>query len=506
MSRIPPSNDPDDDFGVEITSLDTPETFKAAADSLLQGSRLAPGVRRWLTILSVVGGLLLIFVVLSPILSSLLPKKTSAPSVFHASAAQIQDVTVQNDIAYITSSDGTFQARNVKNGSLLWKRNLGGIVQSFVNNTIYVDHYSKQESTVQALSAMNGTVLWTFKTSLDISPLIIDDGVVYPLFQVSSQGRILTALDGRSGSELWHYAMNVPRLQNAYIQATQDQIFISIGVNSQLPTMNLSVIKISDGSLLWHIKAESMQLFQGNIVGITTSDGALHMLRADNGHEVWHYKSSNGVSLSPFIGDRLLYMQTPNESVQALRPDNGALLWTYKDPWGVADVFQDINGVLYVETGDGFIVALRTSDGKRLWHVRPVAPPYTFGSVQVEGGIVYTFTTVAGEQNQTIAALRVSDGSLLWRRNVDTTASNDSLPAITNDQLFTDSGTTISVIRARDGAVLWHANYTDTMTMSRYSFGFLAIVGNIVILRSSDSALVAHQVKTGAILWRYPRG
>src|SRR5450432_609398 len=92
------SNDPDDGYSVEITSLDAPETQEHTPDGLLRGSRLAPKVRTWLTILSVIAGILLVIVVLPPLLPSLLPKKTNTPSKPHLPPAQIQNVIVQNGV------------------------------------------------------------------------------------------------------------------------------------------------------------------------------------------------------------------------------------------------------------------------------------------------------------------------------------------------------------------------------------------------------------------------
>ena len=497
MSRVP-SNDSDDDFAVEITSLDAPEASTHRRDLLLQGSRLTPRVRILLTILSVLGGLLLIVIVLSPVLSSLLPKQTSTSPAIHP-PVQIQNITAQSGIAYITSSDGTLRALRMSNGSLLWQRYLGDITPLFVQNTIYIYDYSNQKSTVQALRASDGTVRWTFKASSDISPLIIDNGVVYPLFQSSSQAHLLTALDGRNGAERWVYVMNISQAQYIYTQAMQDNIYITVWANSQTANMELFVLNIADGSLLWHTKAAGMQLIHNNLVCITTAENVLHVLRADNGHEIWHYKSPKGANLPSITGENLLYIQTPEGSLQALRADNGALRWTYKDPWGVAEVFSEANGVLYLETGDGFIVALRASDGTRLWHVRPIPPPFTFGSIQVEDGIVYTFTAVGEAQDVTIAALHASDGSILWKRNIGT-SDIMSIP-ITNGQLLADSGRSITVLRAHDGVVLWHANYTQTT--SPYNSGFLALEDDVMILRSSNSVLEAHQAETGAVLWRY---
>ena len=502
MKRAP-SNDPDDGFTVEITSLDAPETQVHAPDALLQGSRLAPKVRNWLTILSVVGGIFLVVVVLSPLLSSLLPKKTNALPKPHLPPAQIQNVIVQNGVAYINSSDGTLRALRVKNGSLLWQRNSVSLAPLLINDIMYIEYYNQKNITVQALRERDAFVLWTFKTSLDSNPLIIENGVAYSLPQYFSQGHIVTALDGRNGAKLWQYTMSMAQSQNINIEGIQDKVYITTFSNAQVQNTDLFVLSTHTGLLLWHIKASNVQITQNNVIYVITGGGALKVLSANDGHEVWHYKSTNGSNWSPSPGTTLFYIQTPEGLLQALKIDTGTLQWTYKDPWGVAEVFPEVNGVLYLETGDGFIVALRTSDGARLWHVRPVAPPYTFGYVQVINGIVFTFTTIGDAQSETIAALNASNGSLLWRSKIDTYSTNNYIvPQISNDLFLADSGNVIIALRAHDGVVLWHVNYTQS-TSQHYDPSLLTLVDNIVIIHSSDGVLEAHQSVTGALLWRY---
>ena len=500
-----PSNDPDDGFTIEITSLDAPETREHAPNALLQGSRLAPKIRTWLTILSVVGGIFLVVLVLLPLLPSLLPKKTNVPPKPHLPTTQIQNVTVQDGIAYITSSDGTLRALRVKNGSLLWQHNSASIAPLFIKNLMYIEYSNQKNTIIQALRVKEGTVLWTFKAALNINPLIIDNGVAYSLTSFSSQpARTLTALDSRNGAELWQYTIHIAQLQNINIQGIQDKIYITNLLDAQVQNIDLFVLSTHTGLLLWHIKAENVQVIQNNVVCIIASDGALKVLRADNGHEAWQYKSTNGSNWSPFTGTNLFYVQKLDGSLQALRIDTGTLQWIYKDPWGVAEIFPpEVDGVLYLETGEGFIVALRASDGTRLWHVRPVAPPFTFGSVQVINGIVYTFTTVGDTQYETVAALNASNGSLLWRRRIDTYSNNNYMvPQVSNDLFLADSGNVITVLRARDGTVLWHINYTPSI--SQHTLGLLALTNDMVIMRSSDDVLEAHQATTGALLWRYP--
>src|SRR5437667_2283341 len=174
MRPISSNNDPDDDFKVEITPLDSPETPERTSDTLLQGSRLHPKVRAWLTVLSGVGSLLLIVMVLSTVLPSLWPKakNTPTPPLFHT-PVQIQDVILQGDITYVTSSDGVGRMFRMRDGALLWQHPSPNVTPIFVQNTLYIYYYDQKFYTVQALRVSDGKPLWTFKTpSSALIPLI----------------------------------------------------------------------------------------------------------------------------------------------------------------------------------------------------------------------------------------------------------------------------------------------------------------------------------------------
>lgn len=500
MKRAP-SEDPDDSFSVEITSLDTPEKQEASPDVILQGARLAPRVRNWLTVLSVVGGILLVLVVFLPFWSSLLPKKAIIPPKPSLPLARIENVIMQDDIAYITSSDDTLRALRLKNGSLLWKHKSVNITPVIINNTLYTGYSNQKNNIIQALRMSDGAIVWTYKASLSANPVIIDNGGAYSLDSFSTQqSHILIALDSKKGAELWQYPVHT-QSQIVNIEGIQDKIYVMAFPDAHVSDTELFVLNIHTGLPLWHVKAQYVQKMQNNVVSVVTTDGMLKVLRSDDGHEIWQYKSTSGSSLSSLSGANLFYIQTPRGLLQALSIDTGRLKWTYSDPWGVAEVFPETNGVLYLETGDGFIVALRARDGKRLWHVRPVPPPFTFGSVQVINGIVYTFTTIADAADETVAALNVQDGTLLWRYKISTYSNSYMSPQVINDLFLADSGNAIIVLRTHNGMLLWHMNYTPSV--SQYNPGLLTFTNDMLIIRSSDNVLEAHQLATGGLLWRY---
>src|ERR1019366_2634463 len=255
MRRIP-DNDHDNDFEVEITALDTPETPGPASDRLLQGSRLAPSVRTWLTVLSGVGSILLIVVVLATVLPSFLPKikTTPTPSPIHI-PLQIQNVTVQNDFAYVTSSDGMGRVFRVKDGTLLWQRKLPDVTPVFIKNIMYIYYYDQQFYTVQALRVSDGKSLWTFKaSSANLLPLIIDDGVATVLsdnpqqmmIQGTEQNKTLIALNSNNGAEMWQYNILVSSPANLYIQTNSNNIYINMWSDYQMYNISLFVLKSND--------------------------------------------------------------------------------------------------------------------------------------------------------------------------------------------------------------------------------------------------------------------
>ena len=138
-------------------------------------------------------------------------------------------------------------------------------------------------------------------------------------------------------------------------------------------TDNMYAINLRDQTLRWHIhlNGESPEaLYAANgVLYIGTSGYAIHVLRADNGTQLW---SRNNFSLQ-LIDDHTLY--------------------------GFA---ADSNGSI---TND--LNALRSSDGTMLWHIQ-IGSPYN-GKIATSHMVVYVIT------DTTLYALRANDRSVLWQ-------------------------------------------------------------------------------------------
>ncbi|GAC1360582.1 MAG: hypothetical protein NVS2B12_07240 [Ktedonobacteraceae bacterium] len=148
------------------------------------------------------------------------------------------------------------------------------------------------------------------------------------------------------------------------------------------------------------------------------------------------------------LDDHILYVGAYDGTIYALH-DDGRLLWRYSTKQSVG-LLSTANGQLFIQgnSESDSISALRVSDGVLLWQ-RPMGQTAYFqsGAFLIVGRIVYVMTV-----DGTINALREADGSLLWHRRI----LRPPLPL--NDLLYAsmlEGG--VSALWAHSGVARWHA-------------------------------------------------
>src|SRR5260221_2344092 len=133
-------------------------------------------------------------------------------------------------------------------------------------------------------------------------------------------------------------------------------------------------------------------------------------------------------------GSSITVMQGKNVTCPTRHPDFPIV--------GVPLVFAD--GVVYSATVGREVAALRASDGTMLWQ-RPV--PFAFQWLSVSQGLL--LLTV----NDAIAAVQVSDGTLRWL------AAHGALspPVVDQGVIYANEGSGgVTALRLSDGHLLWH--------------------------------------------------
>ncbi len=158
-----------------------------------------------------------------------------------------------------------------------------------------------------------------------------------------------------------------------------------------------------------------------------------------------------------------------------------------------------VDGVAYAGSVHGTVSALRITDGSLLWR-------YTTGGSVDESPLVVNGVVYVDSADKSVYALRASDGSLLWRYS--TAGGFDAYfvlaPVMANGVVYTGTQDgVVYALRASDGSLLWHYKtggpIYETLEVVDgvvYAFsdigGLYAFNGRLYALRASDGSQLWH--------------
>jgi len=167
----------------------------------------------------------------------------------------------------------------------------------------------------------------------------------------------------------------------------------------------------------------------------------------------------------PFTGKRLVLAGSWTGEVWALDPINGNAYWHYNlgDGNPVTDLF--VEGA-YVVVGDTYlsnprVVVIRLSDGKQLWTREISSGAGVMGPIYADQNAVYLSNSTAAY------AFRLNDGKQLWRASnadVEATAPGMVFLAVSilkNPQNLNSVQNSIVAVRSSDGKQLWSYRVSD---------------------------------------------
>lgn len=161
--------------------------------------------------------------------------------------------------------------------------------------------------------------------------------------------------------------------------------------------------------------------------GGTASKASGHLWLADAPKRLWTHRIPGSspkqrLAAAPVVGLNTLFVMDTDGVVHALDADDGHEKWkqAFRLPsknesvFGGGATFDD--GSVYVTTGLGEVAAMDAATGKIKWRVKPAGP--LRGAPTVAFGAVYVMT-----QDNQIFALNVADGTGLWNESASTTQS-----------------------------------------------------------------------------------
>lgn len=272
--------------------------------------------------------------------------------------------------------------RDAREPTRRWAADLDGPIQSdplLVGDTLYV---SCLDHRVYALNTINGRKRWTFTAR---GPFLASPVLGGNTLYIGSTDGTLYALDASNGRVRWRYDTGKP----IYATAAVARGVVCLGGNQRIHGIDATT-----GRQRWVQPAgrffQSRAATDGTTFYVGGWDGTLYALEAESGALRWarmlgQTQEEESVVVgapavaSPTVAAGRVFISTTDGRLIALRAEDGQTLWTARAPKG-SDTFGTSSGMVIGPTlfvagtgdadGHGDVYALDTASGKILWQVR----------------------------------------------------------------------------------------------------------------------------------------
>ncbi len=274
--------------------------------------------------------------------------------------------------------------------------------QSVANGVVYTGSYdfSNNRGNAYAFSTSDGSTLWKYQMPVDVNgypqSAIVDKGVVYiaspqsynrfqypydPSKDIQNTNSTVYALQANTGTLLWKY--QIDRDSSFLKLEIADGILYASSASQKNSNGSVFALQASNGSLLWRYQVHVDNQYGGfntavinNGVVYIASQGTnaiLYALKGSNGTQIWQHSLGSGYSPIMVPTNDTVYtgISLGTSSIDALQAGNGSLRWSYQLASG-SDLSALIvtRTVLYVGVfgynGPGSLFALQLGNGSLL--------------------------------------------------------------------------------------------------------------------------------------------
>ena len=257
----------------------------------------------------------------------------------------------------------------------------------------------------------------------------------------------------------------------------------------------------------WHVEVGDSGLNQlrpaltAEAVYGASANGSLVRIDRSSGKKIWSVATGVTISGGVGSGEGLVFIGSDKGDVMAY-DESGKLRWRSKVTSEVLSVPQVAERVVLVRSGDGRISALDAADGKRLWLYERSTPALVVRShagIAVQRGVAY-----AGFAGGKLAALNISDGSVLWEVAVSLPRGNTELERIsdiTSDPVVDDEQVCAIAFQGRvacynvaQGSLLWNRDISSDKGMM--------LLRKYLYLSDTKGSVIALDKTSGITLWK----
>ena len=317
----------------------------------------------------------------------------------------------------------------------LGRSNVGTLIQAWsiassdyfgapivVGDTVLVKRDGGRRTKLLARDRLTGRLLWSQALSDIVTDPVAADGVVYVGARLlkypftSCRGRLF-AFDAASGTELWNRSAPCP----GALTVDRSRIYVS-------GFTDVAAVSRANGALLWDTDVHgfpTLSTVGDGHVFAASLDGNLYALNAATGAPGWAVPAQNA-SFAPAYADGVVYVGV-GSGLQAIDALTGSTRWTYTTPAQVSLTPAIAGGAVFFGDYLGDAFAVRASDGSLVWE-RDLGGNNlgVSGSPAVANGVVYL-----GTDRGRMYGLNTTTGRALW-----VYALEPGSPAVVNAMVF----------------------------------------------------------------------
>jgi outer membrane protein assembly factor BamB len=209
------------------------------------------------------------------------------------------------------------------------------------------------------------------------------------------------------------------------------------------------------GGIMSHLRLDGETLF------VSTMDGALVALRAEDGKPVWTARTEGYCHSSPLVLSDVVIVGSADMNVYAFDRHSGRQRWKFLTGGPVYASAAESGGIVAIGSGDGFIYGLDAKSGTRLWRYElPRSHTSFVQSPACTDGTLFYF----GAWDKFVYALDVRTGELVWKHDCCRERAFAYSPAIGGPvvgggkMVVPTDGNLLIAFGAHTGDVLWQVS------------------------------------------------
>ena len=242
--------------------------------------------------------------------------------------------TVDGDLIYVASAEGTIEAITLEKGKSVWNADLEQLLVGGVgvgDNAIFVGTATGE---VVALNKQNGEVLWSIELGGEVlAAPQAKDGIVY----VQTFDGQMLALKVEDGERLWSFRNNLPVLT---LRGTSTPMIFRDSIIAGFANGRVISFELDTGAVRWNtrvtvakgdseiqriIDIDAPILENNGLIYAVSYQGKIAAIDPSSGRRLWANDTSSYVGMSVGFGN--IYVVAEDGSVTAFEKNGQGARW-----------------------------------------------------------------------------------------------------------------------------------------------------------------------------------